>query len=266
MPTLPKDRPEPHEYRQVAESFGAEAERYDRARPRYPAALLERLTQERTEPAVLDVGCGTGIVARQLRDRGCRVLGVEVDARMAALAGQSGIEVEVSSFEDWDPRGRQFDLVVAGQAWHWVNPVAGAAKARTALRPGGRFAAFWNHGVPPADLGAAFAAVYTRVVPDSPFDLAAAAATDPYGTMCAMAADGLRAAGGFDDAQRWESGWEHTHTRADSLDVRPTQGAFTRLPADRLAEILAGVGAAIDAAGGGFRMSYTTVAVTAVAE
>jgi SAM-dependent methyltransferase len=193
------------------------------------------------------------------------VLGVEVDARMAELAGRTGIEVEVSSFEDWDPRGRQFDLVVAGQAWHWVDPVAGAAKAREALRPGGRFAAFWNHGMPPADLGAAFSAVFKRVVPDSPFIATSAPTGDPYGAMCTAAADGMHAVGGFGEPERWTFTWEHTYTRADWLDVVPTQGAFTRLPAEQVTEMLAGLGAAIDDAGGSFPMSYTTVAITAVA-
>jgi ubiquinone/menaquinone biosynthesis C-methylase UbiE len=55
----------PHEARQVAESFGEDAERYDRTRPRYPDALIERIAA--TGPDVLDVGSGTGIAARQLR-------------------------------------------------------------------------------------------------------------------------------------------------------------------------------------------------------
>jgi hypothetical protein len=35
---------------------------------------------------------------------------------MAELARQSGFTVDVSSFENWDPTGRVFDAVVAGQA------------------------------------------------------------------------------------------------------------------------------------------------------
>ena len=41
----------------------------------------------------------------------------------------------------------------------------------------------------------------------------------------------------------------------------PTHGPLTRLPSDELAEVLEGVGAAIDAMGGSFRMRYTTVVV-----
>ena len=34
---------EPHQYREVAESFGSDAARYDRARPSYPDALVDRI-------------------------------------------------------------------------------------------------------------------------------------------------------------------------------------------------------------------------------
>ena len=50
----------------------------------------------------------------------------------------------MAAFEAWDPAGRAFDAVIAGHAWHWVDPVAGAAKAVPALRLGGQLAVFWN--------------------------------------------------------------------------------------------------------------------------
>lgn len=48
-------------------------------------------------PDVVDVGCGTGVAARQFQAAGCRVLGVEPDLRMAELARQTGVDVEVAS-------------------------------------------------------------------------------------------------------------------------------------------------------------------------
>jgi SAM-dependent methyltransferase len=69
---------------------------------------------------------------------------VEVDARMAEFAREHGFDVEVSRFENWDSAGRTFDAVIAGMTWHWVDPVAGAAKAAAVLRPGGRLTAFWT--------------------------------------------------------------------------------------------------------------------------
>jgi Methyltransferase domain len=119
---------EPHRHRQVAESSGSDAERYDRARPSYPAALAERIAAASPGSGVLDASCGTGIATRQFPAAGCRVLGVDPDQRMAGLARQSGLGAEVATFEDWDPAGRAFDAVIAGQAWHWVDPVAGALR------------------------------------------------------------------------------------------------------------------------------------------
>jgi len=78
-----------------------------------------------------------------------------------------------------------------------------------------------------------------------------------------MAVDGIRAAGSFSEPQQWRHDWEFTYTRDAWLDVMPTQGVFTRLSADGLAQMLAGVGAAIDARGGSFTMTYATMAVTA---
>ena len=80
---------------------------------------------------------GTGIAARQFQAAGSRVLGVDPDERMAPFARRAGPHVEVAAFGDWDPTGRQFDAVVSGTAWHWVDPVAGAAKAAGVLRPAG---------------------------------------------------------------------------------------------------------------------------------
>ena len=110
-----------HGDRDRAASFGSLAEQYDRFRPSYPRALIDDLVA--LGPGkVLDVGCGTGKVARALTDRGVDVLGVEPDERMARVARRHGIPVELASFETWDPAGRTFDLLTAGHAWHWVDP------------------------------------------------------------------------------------------------------------------------------------------------
>lgn len=54
-----------HQDRARAQSFGTDAARYDRARPSYPAALVDALLEEKAD-RVLDVGCGTGKAARLL--------------------------------------------------------------------------------------------------------------------------------------------------------------------------------------------------------
>ena len=266
MPTLP-ERPawsEAHRARQVAESFGSDAERYDRARPPYPDALVDRIVAASPGRDVLDVGCGTGIEARQFRAAGCRVLGVEPDARMADVARRGGFDVEVSTFESWDPAGRTFDAVVAGTAWHWVDPAAGAAKAARVLRPGGRLAPFWHVFQPPPDVAEALAAAYLRAVPDSPFDpRAMTRPLDGYAELFARVGGAIREAGGFGEPEQWRYDWERSYTRDEWLEQLPTTGMLTRLPPDTLAELLSDVGAALDRLGGTFTMQYATVVVTA---
>ncbi|MFI0479857.1 class I SAM-dependent methyltransferase [Actinomadura sp. 9N215] len=268
MPTTPSQHApenEPHRHRQVAESFGADAERYDRARPRYPAELIERIVAAAPGRDVLDVGCGTGIAARQLRDAGAAVLGVEPDARMAGLARRHGVEVEVATFEDWDPAGRAFDAAVAAQAWHWIDPVAGAAKAARVLRPGGPLSVFWNAHQLPSEIAEALGAACRRVIPDSPIDFGAftKSAVDVYTPGLDKAADGMRQAGAFGEPDRWRFDWDRTYTRDAWLDQLPTFGVLTRLTPDELAEVTDIVGPAIDRLGGAFTMTYTTLAITA---
>lgn len=148
-----------HQDRLRASSFGAVAARYDRHRPRYPSALIADLV-ERPGIRVLDVGAGTGIATAQLRDAGADVLAVEPDPQMAEVAAAKGLAVEVATFEDWDPRGRTFELVVFAQSFHWIDPVAGLAMVRALLAPDGRLALLWNRIVAvlpdPEELGRAY--------------------------------------------------------------------------------------------------------------
>ncbi|MQY02117.1 hypothetical protein ACRB68_01440 [Actinomadura sp. RB68] len=216
-------------------------------------------------PDLLDVGCGTGIASRQFRAAGCTVLGVEPDAKMAEFARRGGTEVEVATFEEWDDAGRTFDAVVAGTAWHWVDPVAGAAKAARLLRPGGLLAPFHHVFQYPPEVADALGAAYRQVAPDSPVDVdILKRALDAYQALFDKIADGIRQAGEFGEPEQWRFDWERTFSRDEWLDQLPTHGNLTRLPPDRLATILDTVGAAIDGLGGSVTMTYHTVAVAAV--
>lgn len=266
MPTDP-DPSELHRQRGMAEGFGENAELYDRTRPRYPGELIRRLVAAGPGPDVLVVGPGTGIDARQLRDAGCRVLGVEPDPRMAAFARDTGLAVEVSTFEDWDARGRTFDAVVSGQAWHWVDAAAGASRAAEVLRPGARFAAYWNAAQPPPEVQAAMTAMMGRLVPG----MAAAARNAPvsarrgYLGFCDRAADGLRATGLFGEPEEWEFPWRQRYDRDEWLDQLGTSGGLNRgIPATEMEAARAELGAVIDGLGAPLTITYTTVVSTAV--
>nr|WP_306322857.1 MULTISPECIES: class I SAM-dependent methyltransferase [unclassified Streptomyces] len=247
----------------MAESFGTDPERYDRTRPRYPDALVARIAAAAPGPDVLDVGCGTGIASRQFRAAGCGVLGVDVDARMAEYARGRGLDVEVGAFEAWDPAGRTFDAVVAGQTWHWIDPVAGAAKAAEVLRPRGRLALFWNVFRPGPDLADAFAAAHREALPDSPRNPWARPTLDAYGAIFANVADGLRDTGLFGEPEEWRFEWEAGYTRDAWLEQLRTSGEAGTYRPEELEDLVARTGAAIDAFGGEFTLPYTAVVVTA---
>jgi len=138
--------------RDLGRLFNEVPELYDRVRPTYPDDLLTDLvaiTSMDERSSVLEVGCGTGQATRSLAGLGCAVTAVEPGESMARFARQrlatfSNVEVETSSFEGWDDRGRRFDVVVAASAWHWVDPSVGWRRAHDVLRPGGWMALLGN--------------------------------------------------------------------------------------------------------------------------
>jgi SAM-dependent methyltransferase len=253
----------PHHHREIAESFGGEAERYDRARPRYPKELAEQILAGLPGNRTLDVGIGTGLSAIPFREAGADVVGVEVDERMAEVARARRFEVAVASFEQWDAEGRQFDAVVSGQTWHWIDPRGGARKARDLLRPGGRFAAFWNVADPPRDVALAFAEVYGSLDTGLPFVPWARPTSEGYDRILGTAAEGLRETRSFSEQRRLESEWQAVITRDAWLEQVPTMGGHNRIPEAQLVRLLRGLGEVVDENGGSFAMHYTTVALVA---
>lgn len=109
--------------------FDGDADGYDRARPSYPRRIVDAIPGGR----VLEVGCGTGKLTKDLVARGDDVLGVEPGPNMARLARRYA-PVEVSTFEAWDPAGRTFDCVVAATCWHWLDPATRVARAAALAR------------------------------------------------------------------------------------------------------------------------------------
>lgn len=245
--------------RQRALSFGGIATQYDRARPSYPRALIDRL-MEWSPHQVVDVGCGTGRASRLLMARGCDVIGVEPDPSMAAIARSHGVSVEAGTFEEWDPRQRLFDLVMSGQAWHWVQPDAGAAKAASVLRQGGHLAVFWNRGRHDSETGAALDAVYARLAPSI-----AQKSTDlrPSMEVPADRVGALQNSGPFSGVETEEFTWETAYDRAAWLDLIATHSDHATLPDAVHAKLLDAIGDVIDSRGGSIPYSYSTLLVVA---
>lgn len=127
--------------------FDATADRYDAARPEYPAELIDdlvALAQLAPGDRLLEIGCATGKATRPLLARGFRVTCVEPGPSLAARAAATlDADVHNTRFEDWPGEPGAFDLVFAATAWHWLDPDVRYAKAHEQLRPGGHLA-FWS--------------------------------------------------------------------------------------------------------------------------
>lgn len=127
-------------------TFGDTAEDYATHRAGFPpaffAALAERGLCDRGTVA-LDIGTGTGTIARGLARCGAQVSAVDpaqdLMEQAKALDAQAGVQVTYhrAPAEALPFDGDSFDLAVAGQCWHWFDRPRAAAEVARVLRPGG---------------------------------------------------------------------------------------------------------------------------------
>jgi trans-aconitate methyltransferase len=89
--------------------------------------------------AILDLGCGDGVLTRKLVDLGCRVVGVDASPEMVAAARARGVDARVMDGHalQFD---RAFDGVFSNAVLHWLKqPGKVIGGVWRALKPSGRF-------------------------------------------------------------------------------------------------------------------------------
>lgn len=138
-----------------ARAFDAWAHEYERYRPGYPAALFDLVATRLglpTDASVVDLGAGTGKVARAAAARGWQVTAVDPGEPMLAVlrerATAEGLEIRVvrAGAEATGLPAAAFDAALAGEAYHWFDAPAALAEMARLVRPGGGIAFFWNVG------------------------------------------------------------------------------------------------------------------------
>jgi len=128
----------------LALSFGSDAAAYERVRPDWPRAAVERAAELlglEPDADVVDLAAGTGKLTRLLARRFRRVLAVEPDDRMRAL-----LEVEAcpGTAERMPLPADSADAVFVGDAFHWFDAPAALAEIARVLRPRGGLVLLWN--------------------------------------------------------------------------------------------------------------------------
>jgi protein-L-isoaspartate O-methyltransferase len=237
-------------------TFDEDPDRYDRARPRYPAELfadLADLAQLRAGDRVLEIGPGTGQATVPLAECGYDVVAVELGAGLAAvarnnLAGFPAVEVVTAPFEEWPLPPEPFRAVFAATAFHWLDQPVGLERAATALAGGGALAVVTTWHVAGGD-EAFFVAVqdcYERHMPGTPPGLRLTPAAD-----VASAAPALEAGGHFGPAATRRYEQEIAYTTGEYLDLLCTYSNHRALAPERREALLRCIATLVDEHHGG---------------
>ncbi len=129
-------------------SFDELADLYDRFRTGYSPELFDAIGEYglAADATVLDVACGTGLVADALANRGYRVTGIDVSVPMLERARR---RVPAATFVAGDAENipfaaASFDAATSGQAFHWFDRAKALGEIMRVVRPGGVVAIWWK--------------------------------------------------------------------------------------------------------------------------
>lgn len=135
-----------------ARRFKSAAQHYLAGRPAYPERLITTVAQLcglRPTGRVLDLGCGPGQLALAFAPLAGAVLAVDPEPEMLALCqaqieagGYRHVEARPGSSQDLDAGLGQFDLVLIGRAFHWMDRVATLRQLDRLVVPGGAVVLF----------------------------------------------------------------------------------------------------------------------------
>jgi SAM-dependent methyltransferase len=139
---------------QLPRKAGFNALSYAAFRPSYPPAIFKTVLSYHSPPSniLLDLGCGHGLISRELAPHFKTVLATDPSPSMIAQAESStpkdeypAIEFRCASAEDLNfIEDGTLDMVVAGQAAHWFDYSKVWPELGRKVRRGGTLA-FWGY-------------------------------------------------------------------------------------------------------------------------
>lgn len=129
-----------------------DAERYTRDFsfvPQYGSALLDWIEGENR--TVLDLGCGSGALTKEISRRGHEVEGIDASDELLQMARTRYPELRFTQADAVSFRmGRQYDVVFSNAVFHWIDRERQAdmiGRVFDALKPKGQFIfEFGGHG------------------------------------------------------------------------------------------------------------------------
>jgi SAM-dependent methyltransferase len=132
--------------------FSNRVEDYVRYRPSYPPGVIAFLYEKcglHVKHVIADIGSGSGLLSKLFLDNGNPVYGVEPNPAMYAageefLHGYPNFAGIIGSAEATTLAEHSVDFVVAGQSFHWFDPIASRAEFSRILKPGGWVVVVWN--------------------------------------------------------------------------------------------------------------------------
>ena len=140
--------------------FALTADDYRKYRPGFPDSFFDRLARYglgARDQVVVDLGTGTGTLARGFARRGCRVIGIDPAAPLLeqarTLDAEANVTVDyrVARAEETGLSSALADVVSAGQCWHWFDRRAAAREAARLLHSGGGIVIAHFDWIPLAD-------------------------------------------------------------------------------------------------------------------
>jgi SAM-dependent methyltransferase len=160
---------------ELGKNFGQIVDAYERFRPGYPAEIFHRIANAVSPPRrrLVDLGIGTGKLARGFLQDFDEIIGVEPDQAMAEKLSElePRIEVRLGTAEEIAFAPSTIDAVTVGHALHWMDPAIVLSHVTSWLRSAGVFAVVAGGFCPPE--GAA------REIIDHEFEEKWAAFRDP---------------------------------------------------------------------------------------